>query len=324
MVASGAWGAGGGGGGGGGGGSDVGGAMAAGHARGALALSPVSTVSPSRRVATHARTAVAHTAHEDMARPRNDEGTGVGAWVRRWWRALLAELVSTALLVWLGCATLVPIAGPTSVQLTHPAFAFGFVVVANICAFGAASGAHMNPAVTLAALIYGQLEWLPALTYVIAQLVGAVIGFAGLVATSPADVVFNKTGVTLPGPGVSPLAAVATEAAITGTLVMTVCGIWAAHDPLRPDYSAPLKIGVVIAGLVYVGGPATGASLNPARSFGAALVQNMWECHWVYWVGPLLGGALAALLHRWVLTPSRSSAAAAEPQDAEIPLNDKP
>lgn len=183
----------------------------------------------------------------------SDEGPGVGAWVRRWWRALLAELVSTALLVWLGCATLVPVAGPTSVQLTHPAFAFGFLVVGNICAFGAASGAHMNPAVTLGALIYGQLEWLPALTYVVAQLVGAAIGFAGLVATSPADVLSKKTGVTLPGSGVSSLAAVATEAVITGVLVLTVCGVWAAHDPLRPDYSAPLKIGVVVAGLVYAG-----------------------------------------------------------------------
>ncbi|XP_075970021.1 lens fiber major intrinsic protein-like isoform X3 [Anticarsia gemmatalis] len=255
-----------------------------------------------------------------MARPRHEEG--VLGWTRRWWRALLAEVVSTALLVWLGCATLVPVAGPGSVLLTHPALGFGFVVIANICAFGSASGAHMNPAVTLGAVLYGQLPVLPALGYVVAQLLGAALGFGGLVATSPGAAIAGTVGVTLPGPDVSPLAAMVTEVVLTGTLVLAVCGVWAAHDPLSPDHAAPVKLGLVIAGLVYAGGPATGASLNPARSFGPALVQGHWQHHWVYWVGPLLGGALAALLHRWVLSPRPAVAAAAV--DAEIPLNDKP
>lgn len=94
-----------------------------------------------------------------------DEGKGVAAWIVRWWRALVSELVSTALLVLLGVATLV--VGPA--PLTHPALGFGFVVLINAIAFGPASGAHMNPAVTLAALIYQKISWDAALAYVVAQ-----------------------------------------------------------------------------------------------------------------------------------------------------------
>lgn len=90
---------------------------------------------------------------------------GAARWLARCWRALLAELVATALLVLLGVATLV--AGPA--PLTHPALAFGFVVLINAVAFGPVSGAHMNPAVTLAALLCGHIQWPLALAYALVQ-----------------------------------------------------------------------------------------------------------------------------------------------------------
>ncbi|XP_026747737.1 aquaporin-like [Trichoplusia ni] len=254
-----------------------------------------------------------------MPRDERKEGAGVAAWLRRWWRALLSELVATTTLVWLGIAAMTPL-GPTAPPLAHPAMAFGFMVVANACAFGPVSGAHMNPAVTLAALLYGQLAPLPALGYVLAQMLGATLGFGALLATSPRAATAAPAGVTLPGPGVSALGATLVEAALTATLALAVCGVWAAHDASRPDPSVPIKLGLVVAGLVYAGGCATGASINPARSFGPALLQGTWDYQWVYWVGPLGGAALGALLHRHVLRPRARRLA---PADAGTPLHDK-
>lgn len=154
--------------------------------------------------------------------------------------------------MWLGIAAMTPL-GPSAPPLAHPAMAFGFMVVANACAFGPVSGAHMNPAVTLAALLYGQLDALPALGYVLAQMLGATLGFSALQATSPRAATAPPAGVTLPGPGVSALGAVLVEAALTATLALACCGVWAAHDAARPDPSVPIKLGLVVAGLVYAG-----------------------------------------------------------------------
>ncbi|XP_075970017.1 aquaporin-like [Anticarsia gemmatalis] len=258
-----------------------------------------------------------------MSRPRRqDEVKGVSGWVRRWWRALLSEVVATALLLCLGCATLVPLAGPGSIVLTHPALTFGLIAVGLFAVFGPISGAHVNPAVSLGALIYGQLEPLVALGYMVAQVLGATIGYAGLLAMSPAELTVG-VGVTVPAEGLSPLAAMATEATLTCMLVLTICSVWATHDPARPDTAVPLKVGLVISGLIFSGGHSSGASLNPVRSFPPALLQGVWTHHWVYWVGPMLGGAVAALLHRWVLAErAPRGSVCANTHDAELPLND--
>lgn len=146
--------------------------------------------------------------------------------------------------------------------LTHPALGFGFVVTALVTALGPVSGAHMNPAVTLAALLLGQLGALPALLYALAQLLGGALGFGVLVGTLPphalrtldsAGAVLGVHGCPAPAPGVPVWAAALVEALLTGLLVLVVCAVWAAHDAARPDHSVPLKLGVTIAGLVYAG-----------------------------------------------------------------------
>lgn len=166
---------------------------------------------------------------------------------------MLAELLATALLVWLGIAAIMPVRGPGTVLLAHPAMAFGFVVIGNACAFGPASGAHMNPAVTLAAVLHGRLAALPALGYVLAQLLGALLGFGALLSTTPSEASAAPTGCTLPAPHVSALSATLLEAAMTGVLALACCGVWSAHDPARPDPAVPIKLGLVVAGLVYAG-----------------------------------------------------------------------
>ncbi|KAJ0180817.1 hypothetical protein K1T71_004221 [Dendrolimus kikuchii] len=175
----------------------------------------------------------------------------------------------------MGLGAVVPLFGPE--PLTHPAFAFGCAVVALSMGFGPVSGAHMNPSVTLAALLYGRIELAAAAAYVVAQVAGAVLGFGALLATAPAAGAGSTLGCTLPAPTVSPGAALVIEAALTAVLALACCGAWAAPA----DATAPLKIGLVVVGLIYTGGHATGASLNPARSLGPALLQKVWTHHWV-------------------------------------------
>lgn len=187
---------------------------------------------------------------------------GASGWARAraLLRPLLGELLGTALLVLLGVASLLPVEGPR--PLTHPALAFGFIVTALVQALGPVSGAHFNPAVTLAALLHGHLGALPALAYVLAQLLGGALGFGVLVGMLPqhallrldaGGAVLGVHGCTAPAPDVSAAGAMLTEALLTGLLALVACSVWAGHDPAHPDHSAPVKLGLTVAGLVYAG-----------------------------------------------------------------------
>lgn len=160
----------------------------------------------------------------------------------------------------LGVASLLPVV--ESRPLTHPALGFGFLVTALVQALGPVSGAHLNPAVTLAALLHGRLAALPALGYALAQLLGGALGFGVLVALLPTHAllqlgddgaVLGVHGCVRPAPAVTALAAAATEALLTGLLALVACAVWAGHDPARPDHSVPVKFGLTVAGLVYAG-----------------------------------------------------------------------
>lgn len=131
--------------------------------------------------------------------------------------------------------------------LAHVASAFGFVVVGNAVAFGDASGAHMNPAVTLAALVAGRLPAAAAAGYAAAQCAGAVLGFGALQYSLPPHAAL---GGTRPAPGEGAAAALALEAALTGLLALACCAAWAAP---RPDPAMPVKLGLLVAGLIYAG-----------------------------------------------------------------------
>lgn len=177
---------------------------------------------------------------------------GLAAWIRRWWRPLIAETVATALLVSLGVASLLPVGGKEP-PLTHAAFAFGIVVLANVEAFGPTSGAHMNPSVTLAALLDGRIGPVAAAAYVVAQSFGATIGFGLLMGLCPdAFAAGGHVGGNAPG-SVGAAAAAGVEALLTAVLALLCCAAWAAAERGARDPALSIKLGLTVAGLVYAG-----------------------------------------------------------------------
>jgi aquaporin Z len=158
---------------------------------------------------------------------------------------------------------------------------------------GKASGAHLNPAVTLAFWLKGTIGGKHALAYVVAQLTGAVVGCLPLLAWGAMGQSV-EFGATLPGAGASAPAALFGEAVTTLALVLGLF-LFLGHRPLRPF--TPLLFPFLYATMVFLEAPISGTSTNPARSLGPAVVAAAWRDWWVYWLGPLLGTLAGAGLH---------------------------
>ena len=216
--------------------------------------------------------------------------------------ASIAELVGTFVLVYGGTAVAVgailarPTAGPPYDSLAV-ALAFGLALAAVVAAVGHVSGAHVNPAVTLGMAATKKFPWQFVPHYVVAQLVGAVLAalatwvtFGGAGARSEA-----KLAATYPAQGVGDLQALVVEIFITFILVFVVMAV--ATDDRAPAAIAPIAVGFALAVGVFIAGPVTGGSVNPARSLGPMLVAGDLTSFWLYILGPIIGGALAALLY---------------------------
>lgn len=163
------------------------------------------------------------------------------------------------------------------------ALAFAFVITAVVAVLGRLSGAHINPAVSIAQAWRGALPIGDLAPYVIAQLLGAVAG-SSLMVMALGRV--GHVGATLPSVGLG--------ASFLLEFVMSVALGFAAFRARGP--SAPLWVGLTVGVCALVGGPLTGASMNPARSFGPALVGGEWAGHWIYWLAPIMGIWTAARL----------------------------
>jgi MIP family channel proteins len=179
---------------------------------------------------------------------------------------------------------------------------FGLVVMAMIFAFGHVSGAHINPAITLAFWLTGRIDTVRALGYVAAQLVGAVVAGLAIIAIVGHQ---GDAGASLPHIGGTG-GAVASELVLTFFLAIVVLAV--ATDARAQGSLAAIAVGGYVAMAAIGWGPVANASMNPARSFGPAVAANVWASHWVYWVGPLCGAALGALVYEQLRAPSAQSA----------------
>ena len=219
------------------------------------------------------------------------------------WQAVLAELIATLLFVFVGAGTVVVVTGVIDAKpeadaaaLTAIALAHGLAIALLVAATAKISGGHINPAVTFGAVITGRMKLSTGVLYVAGQLVGAVIGAllleAAVVGQFEGNLGAHALNLeVLDGEG----AGLMVEAVLTFVLVFTVFAT--AMDPRGLANLAPIAIGLAVLVDHLVGVPLTGASMNPARSFGPALVADFWDDHWVYWLGPLIGGGLAALAY---------------------------
>jgi len=207
------------------------------------------------------------------------------------WRRLLAEFVGTLLL------TFVAAGGDTIEAATHQPLghaakvvAPALMVMALIYTIGGLSGAHLNPAVTVTFALRGDFPPRRVAPYIAAQLVGAVLAALLLL------VLFGNVGhlgATLPHLGSR--TALATEIILTGVLLLVILGT-AAAGPRLVGHNSALAVGGTIALLGLIGSPVSGASMNPARSLGPALVGGNLGSYWIYVVGPLCGALIALVL----------------------------
>ena len=226
--------------------------------------------------------------------------------------AAVAEAVGTFILIYGGTAVAVaatlqrPVAGPAYDSLATP-LAFGLALLVVAAAVGHVSGGHVNPAVTLGLAVTGEFPWRYVPAYLIAQLVGAVLGALATWAT------FGTPGrddahlaATAPGPGVGTGTAVLVEALVTFVLVFVVVSV--ATDERVHSSLAPIAVGAALAVGVLVAGPVTGGSLNPVRTLGPALVAGEFTALWVYLIGPVVGGIAAALVYHRFLAKAQAPA----------------
>ena len=209
-------------------------------------------------------------------------------------RRLIAEALGTALLVTLGTGCVMTnVISQGALGLTGIALTWGFLVTVLVAALGGVSGAHINPAVTVALAVSRRIAPGEALAYVVAQCVGATFGSLVLLATLGN---VSNLGATIPTVTVG--AALTIEFLMSFVLMATVIG--STSDERWGGGGAAIAIGMAVALDVLMGGPLTGASMNPARSLGPALIGGRWDSHWIYWVAPIGGMSSAALVLRWL------------------------
>ncbi|OWM70190.1 probable aquaporin PIP2-5 isoform X1 [Punica granatum] len=237
--------------------------------------------------------------------------------LRKWsfYRALIAEFIATLLFLYIGVLTVIGYKSQTAaspdpcagVGILGIAWAFGGMIFVLVYCTAGISGGHINPAVTFGLFLARKVSLIRAVTYMVAQCLGAICG-VGLVKA------FQKTYYNQNGGGANELAdgystGVGLGAEIIGTFVL-VYTVFSATDPKRKARDshvpvlAPLPIGFAVFMVHLATIPITGTGINPARSLGAAVIYNQskaWDDQWIFWVGPFIGAAIAAFHHQFIL-----------------------
>ena len=213
-------------------------------------------------------------------------------------RPYIAEAMGTFVLTFAGSSALA-LARLGQLNVVEVAFAHGLALMAMVYALGHISGTHINPAVTISMVATGKMNWAKGAGYVAAQLAGAILAGAVLrylFADFVADTHLGTTQVTEQlGTG----RALVAEIVTTAFLVTVIFGA-AVHKRATPGF-AGIAIGLTLALSILAVGPISNGSLNPARTFGPALLASHWDDQWIYWVGPILGGLIGAMLYTSLL-----------------------
>ncbi|XP_067110081.1 aquaporin-1a.2 [Osmerus mordax] len=220
--------------------------------------------------------------------------------VKTWlfWRAVMAELIGMILFIFIGISSAIGNKHASFPdQEVKVALAFGLAIATLAQSLGHISGAHLNPAITLGLLVSCQISFLRAALYIVAQMLGAIIASAIIYGINPnSSIGVNSLNNISAGKGFA--------IEFLATLQLVLCVI-AVTDKRRNDVtgSAPLAIGLSVGLGHLVAISFTGCGINPARSFGPALITEYFDNHWVYWLGPMCGGVAAALLYDFLFYP---------------------
>jgi MIP family channel proteins len=217
------------------------------------------------------------------------------------WRHFAAEFIGIFALVFVGGASIMAAQQYHNVNgLLVAAIAHGVILALMVTATMRISG-HLNPAVTLGFLVTRRIEPVMAVVYIIAQLLGAVLAAYALKAVFPADVAAaTRLGGQSIALDLNAGQAILCEFLATFFLVFVVFGT--AVDPQAPKVGG-FAIGLTVTADILAIGPLTGGSMNPARSFGPAVASGIFEAQSIYWIGPILGGIVAALLYDKLFLP---------------------
>ena len=224
-------------------------------------------------------------------------------------RRLVAEAFGTFAFVFVGAAVVVVNGGfPNSgIGLIGIALAHAVALAVMVTATMTISGGHLNPAVTIGLLVTRRIAPAAAGAYIVVQLAAATAGAALAKALLPAAAVrATLLGTPVIASSVTLGQAIGMELVLTFFLMSAVFGTAVSPDSPRVG---GFGIGLVLLFAILVGGPLTGAAMNPARAFGPAVVAGHWLGHVAYWVGPILGALLAAILWQYVLLPKAPTTA---------------
>jgi aquaporin Z len=215
-------------------------------------------------------------------------------------KKLLAELLGTFTFFLIGLMAIVSTVAfgklPSAVQgadLVVIAFGFGLGLFAAIQAFGAISGGHFNPAVTVAAVLDGRLDPMTGVGYVVSQLIGGIAA-AAVVLTMTSQAAIAGTA-TVPGSGLSDIQAVIVEALFTAFFIVVILTV-TKKAPNHAAFAIPLTLVAIHLAIV----PFTGSSVNPARTIASAVIGAKFDSVWVYVVGPIVGAAVGWAVYRFV------------------------
>ncbi|XP_052233094.1 aquaporin-4-like [Dreissena polymorpha] len=212
------------------------------------------------------------------------------------WKSVRCEFLVTLIYVFIGCGSLTHIRQPSNETILKVALTFGLAEATLMQCVGHISGAHMNPAITMAMLATGKIGVARAVCYILAQSLGALAG-AGILYGATPNKYHGGLGVTFIKDDVKPAQAFAVEFMVTFVLVFTY---FANLEPKRVDMgSRSLSVGLsVVLGHLFAF-DYTGCGMNPARSFGPAVITKQWKDHWVFWVGPLIGGIFGGFTYEY-------------------------